>query len=164
MRSEWRNGEPTEALGKELAKFNADVRDRLGFYGPTYISAKAATIAPSYFVRGLPTNTEEAARTRTSTKIAAVLDLIILRMRRDELDNVPIDKKAKFVVHCDSREIEPILLYVRNLCRSLKTTDISRSWQPEDSRRECLTAPARIQNVVGLKWMSTMIQIIQHQR
>jgi hypothetical protein len=117
VRSEWRNGEPTEALGEELAElvFNANVRDRLGFYGPTYISAKAATIAPSYFVRGLPTNEVEAARTRTSTKINAVLDLIILRMRRDELNDVAIDKKAKFVVHCDSREIEPIFLYVGNL-------------------------------------------------
>jgi hypothetical protein len=93
----------------------ADVRDRLGFYGPTYISAKAATIAPSYFVRGLPIDEEEAARTRTSTKIGAVLDLITLRMRRDELNDVPNDKKAKFVVHCDSREIEPIFLYVGNL-------------------------------------------------
>jgi hypothetical protein len=153
VKSEWRNGEPTEALGEALVElvFNADVRDRLGYYGPTYISAKAATIAPSYFVRGLPTNAEEAARTRTSTKINAVLDLITLRMRRDELNDVPIEKKAKFVVHCDSREIEPIFLYVRNLSPSLKTADIHRSSQLEDSRPGCLTGLAPMQNDDGLK-------------
>ena len=91
----------------------ANGRGELGYFGPTYNSAKAATIAPAYFIRGLPKTPEELENHRTSSKINAGIDLILNHMREDEINQVPIGKKVKFTIHCDSRQAKPFSLYVQ---------------------------------------------------
>lgn len=89
--------------------------DQLGYYGPTYSAAKSATIAPSYFVRGLPTDLDGMEERKTPTKIQAVIDLIMLHLQWDLENEVPLWLQKKFVIHCDSREVIPAVLFVSQL-------------------------------------------------
>lgn len=99
-------------IGKFYIHIIADARDSPGYYGTTYMAAKAATIAPWYFVRGLPRSSDESSKTITPTKLGAVFDLINYHTRQDEINKVSLADRKKFVIHCDSREIEPAFIYV----------------------------------------------------
>jgi len=96
----------TEDSSEFISRYAANGRGELGYFGPTYNAAKAATIAPAYFVCGSPKTPEELANHRTSSKINAGIDLLLNHMRKDEINQVPIGKKAKFTIHCDSRQVK----------------------------------------------------------
>jgi hypothetical protein len=100
----------------------------LGCYEPTYNAAKAATIA--YFVRGLPKTPEELENHQISFKINAGIDFILNHLRKDEINQVPIGKKAKFTIHCDSRQAKPTLLVRTYTFYILRYADI-RNWRVE---------------------------------
>jgi len=93
--------------------YSADIRNELGYYGPTYAAARAATIAPSYFVRGLPQTPEELSKHRTSSKLNAVIDIIDDALEEDIINNSTIEDANKIAIHCDSRKAEPAVLFVR---------------------------------------------------
>jgi hypothetical protein len=97
-------------------------RNELGYFGPTYMAAKAATMAPRFFVRGIPCNETEARAAITPTKINVALDVITHYLRSDKRNRVKLDKQWKFVIHTDSREVVPMILYACDTASSIGTS------------------------------------------
>jgi hypothetical protein len=96
----------------------ADLRGELGYYGPTYAAARAATIAPSYFVRGLPKTAEELSQHRTSSKLNAAIDIINVALQEDIINDSSINDANKIAIHSDSRQAEPAVLFVGGIVHS----------------------------------------------
>jgi hypothetical protein len=124
----------------------------LGYFGPTYNAAKAATIAPAYFVRGLPKTPKELGNHQTSSKINAGIDIILNHMMKDQVNKVPIGKKAKFTIHCDSRQAEPAVLFVRTTTLSGTSCADVRNWSVEVSVPDFMMEVSPNPNEEGLRW------------
>ena len=101
-----------ETIGDTSEFFHRHIahgRGELGYYGPTYNAAKAATIAPAYFTK----TSDEIRDHQTRSKINAAIDLVHNHKNKDKINAVPIGSVAKFTIHCDNRQAKPAVLYVR---------------------------------------------------
>jgi len=68
-----------------------------------------------------------------------MLDIITARTRKDNANKVKNDVRAKFVVHCDSKEVEAIFLYVRLSSPLYQLRLNYRSLRRVECRPECST-------------------------
>lgn len=93
----------------------------LGFFGPTYLSAEAATVHPYFFANGL-----SDVDTPPSSKVRAALDIIRIHIQRETAedadrstageDPLPLSERAKFAIHVDSLEAVTPVVWVSMMC------------------------------------------------
>ena len=72
---------PKETIGDTSEFFHRHIahgRGELGYYGPTYNAAKAATIAPAYFTK----TSDEIRDHQTPSNFNAAIDLVLVHVVR----------------------------------------------------------------------------------
>lgn len=88
-------------------------RAMLGFFGPTYAQAKAATVHPGWFAGG-----NILYDGPPSSKIRAALDIIAIHQEREAAIPGLADKdRAKFILHIDSVQAMAPVIWVSGLSR-----------------------------------------------
>jgi hypothetical protein len=73
-------------------------------------------------------------------------------MRKDQVNKVPIGKEAKFTIHCDSRQAEPAVLFVRSCTLSGVSCADIRNWRVEALVPDFIMEVSPNPNEEGLRW------------
>ncbi|KAK6903541.1 hypothetical protein I203_107046 [Kwoniella mangroviensis CBS 8507] len=84
----------------------AEWKKSLAYYGPAYVAARSATLAPDFYATGrLPKPDDEILRIGY-TKMNCAIDLILMIMKSEA--HLPLSKQSKFGVHIESVEAMPV--------------------------------------------------------
>ncbi|WWC59649.1 uncharacterized protein I303_102208 [Kwoniella dejecticola CBS 10117] len=81
-------------------KEQEDIPNGLGFYGPAYISARSATLAPAFYANKGLSSPQANPRRFQFTKMNCAIDIIMLIMEEEK--DLPDAEKSKFAVHSES--------------------------------------------------------------
>ncbi|OCF58619.1 hypothetical protein L486_03108 [Kwoniella mangroviensis CBS 10435] len=101
LKSKWKQPD-----GDERGDEQDGIPKSLAYYGPAYVAARSATLAPDFYATGrLPKPDDEILRIGY-TKMNCAIDLILMIMKSEA--HLPLSKQSKFGVHIESVEAMPV--------------------------------------------------------